>query len=127
MRASYVLDRRSSQLSQGPRDRRAAPWGLRLLLLRPVVVGAEIVWRLNVAPRRHHLGGVGALRVIDFLEERVLGLFLLGDLVPAFQNLVQNLVGRTLDVDAVLLPQLDQSLGILLVGDGLGAERRLPG
>src|SRR5215207_3464883 len=106
---------------------RAAPNCDRSLLLGPVVVGAGRVRRDDKATRRYHFRGIGALRRIDLLEERVLFGLVLGDLVPGLQSLPENVLRRALDLDAVLLAQVLQGLGVQLVRDGLRAEGRLPG
>src|SRR5262245_61994357 len=51
-------------------------------LRREIVVGAERVGREQEALGRHHLGGVGLLRIVDLLEERVGRHLLLGDRIP---------------------------------------------
>src|ERR1044072_9496209 len=53
--------------------------------LRPVVIRGERVRREHIAFRRHHLGGVCALRLVHLLEGGALGRVLRGDLIPGLE------------------------------------------
>src|SRR5262245_46494063 len=74
---------------------RAAPSIYLLSALgREVVVREERV-RREISPlHRHHERGIGLLRVDHFLEERVRRRLVGHDLVPAFEELAQNLRRR---------------------------------
>src|SRR3981081_2927954 len=76
------------------------------LRLRPVVVRGKRVWREVEALRRDYERRIHALRLERLLEERALRAFFLGDDVPGFQKLDQDLGRRWQDRHAVVVRSL---------------------
>src|SRR5262245_47058544 len=68
----------------------------------PIIVRLQSVGREHEALGRHHLGGIGPLRFMDFLEERVLGGLRRGELVPGLEKRQIDLGRRRQQLDAVL-------------------------
>src|ERR1041384_1785473 len=85
------------------------------VLLRPIVVRGERVRREHVALRRHHLGGIRALRLVHLLERGALGRVLRRDLVPGLERGDQDVGGRAPDLHAVLVDELLDRVGVLLL------------
>src|SRR6185295_15395870 len=81
--------------------------------LREVVVRLKIVRREHEALGRHDLRRIGLLRLKDLLEERVLGSFGRGELVPGLEERLVDLRRRRQEIDAVLLNKLRDGVGIL--------------
>src|SRR5687767_11889905 len=95
------------------------------LALGPVVVRRERIRREVEALGRHYDRRVLALRLVHPLEERVLGALLGGELVPFAQEADQDVRRGAQDAHAMLLLQLDQRLGVLLLPLGPPDEEGL--
>src|SRR6267378_2187537 len=63
----------------------------RRFFLREIVVRSEGVRREHEALRGNHLRGIFSLRVVNFLEERILRRLFRGDRVPGLQEVDQDL------------------------------------
>src|SRR3990167_8102978 len=98
-----------------------------LLLRRPVVVRRELVRREHEALRGNHEPRVLLLRLEDLLEERVLRGLRGRDLVPGLEELDQDVVRGLEDLDLVLLLQLLDGVGVLLLPLGPPPEEDLRG
>src|SRR6185312_7765615 len=71
-------------------------------LALPVILAGKIVRREPGQLERHDLFGVGLLAVDDLPIERVLRRILSLDLFPLVEEVLQDLVGRTMHLDAPL-------------------------
>src|SRR6185295_16737073 len=71
-------------------------------LVLPVILAGKIVRREPGQLERHDLFGVGLLAVDDLPIERVLRRILSLDLFPLVEKVLQDLVGRTMHLNAPL-------------------------